>query len=165
MLRLTGGAVVGFLLAGCGGNGGGGAGTTTAPVEETTSGVAGVRGVVFNTASRDVTIFDPATNRVTGSRPTGAVVRWLSNEQRYFDGESIWTYDYPEGEVVAVAIDPRSFEVTRQIPTGGDGPGHSFVLTPDNGRGFVNAAESDFLAVVDPGSGEVVERIETGAYP
>lgn len=164
MLHLTGGAMFGFLLAGCGGNGGGGAGTV--PVEETTSGgAAGVRGVVFNTASRDVTLFDPATNRVTGSRPTSAVVRWLSNEQRYFDGESIWTYDYPEGEVVAVAIDPESFEVTRQIPTGGAGPGHSFVLTPDSGRGFVNAAESDFLVVVDPGSGEVVERIETGAYP
>jgi DNA-binding beta-propeller fold protein YncE len=163
MLRLTGGAVVGLLLAGCGG---GGAGTTTAPVEETTSGgAAGVRGIVFNTASRDVTLFDPATNRVTGSRPTSAVARWLSNEQRYFDGESIWTYDYPEGEVVAVAIDPESFEVTRQIPTEGDGPGHSFVLTPDNGRGFVNAAESDFLAVVDPEAGEVIERIETGAYP
>lgn len=174
MLRLTGGAAVGLLLAGCGGNGNGTKGnawTTTPPVGETTSagtaGGAGVgaRGVVFNTVSKDVTLFDPATNRVTGSRPTGAVVRWLSNEQHYFDGESIWTYDYPKGEVLAIAIDPETFEVTKRVPTDGAGPGHSFVLTPDNRRGFVNAAESDFLAVVDPVAGEVVERIETGAYP
>ena len=174
MLRLTGGAVVGLLLAGCGGNGNGtngNAGTTTPPVGEGTSaGTAGgasvgTRGVVFNTGSKDVTLFDPATNRVTGSRPTGAVVRWLSNEQHYFDGESVWTYDYPEGEVLAIAIDPETFEITKRVPTGGAGPGHSFVLTPDNRRGFVNAAESDFLAVVDPRVGKVVERIETGAYP
>ncbi len=166
--------MVGLLLAGCGGNGngtGGNAGTTSTSIEETTSaGVAGgakadARGVVFNTASKDVTLFDPATNRVTGSRPTGAVVRWLSNEQHYFDGESVWTYDYPEGEVLAIAIDPETFEITKRVPTGGAGPGHSFVLTPDNRRGFVNAAESDFLAVVDPVAGKLVERVETGAYP
>lgn len=169
MLKLTGGTVFGLLLAGCGANvTGGEAGTTASPVEETTLGGAsgsGIRGVVFNTASEDVTLFDPATNQVTGSRPTSAVVRWLSNEQRYFDGENIWTYDYPDGEVLAIAIDPETFEVTRRIPTGGSGPGHSFVLTPDGRRGFVNAAESDFLAVVDPVAGEVTGRIETGAYP
>jgi hypothetical protein len=174
MLRLTRGAVVGLLLVGCGGNGNGAdgnAGTTTPPVGENTSAdapggaEAGARGVVFNAASKDVTLFDPATNRVTGSRPTGAVVRWLSNEQHYFDGESIWTYDYPEGEVLAIAIDPETFEITKQVPTGGSGPGHSFVLTPDNRRGFVNAAESDFLAVVNPRAGEVTGRVEMGAYP
>jgi DNA-binding beta-propeller fold protein YncE len=172
MLRLGAGATLGLLLAGCGG-GGTGVSTTTpeGATRETTSvgavgeAGAGTRGIVFNTGSKDVTLFDPATNRVTGSRPTGAVVRWLSNEQHYFDGESVWTYDYPEGEVLAIAIHPETFEVTRQVPTGGAGPGHSFVLTPDNRRGFVNAAESDFLAVVDPVAGEVVERVETGAYP
>jgi DNA-binding beta-propeller fold protein YncE len=69
-----------------------------------------------------VTLFDPATNGVTASRPTNAVVRWLSN-------------------------------------------GHSFVLTPDGTRGFVNSAGSDFLAVVDPDAGEVIERVEMGAFP
>ncbi len=171
MLRVAGGAVIGLLLAGCGQNGDGAGETTGTSVgsvgEATTAGrpPGGVRGVVFNTASKDVTLFDPSTNRVTGSRPISAVVRWLSNEQHYFDGERIWTYDYPENEVQAIAIDPKTFEVTRQVPTGGTGPGHSFVLTPDGGRGFVNAAGSDFLAVVDPAAGEVVERVETGAYP
>jgi hypothetical protein len=93
------------------------------------------------------------------------VVRWLSNEQHYFDGARIWTYDYPEGEVQAIAIDPETFEVTKRVPTGGAGPGHSFVLAPNNRRGFVNAAESDFVAVVDPVAGEVTGRVETGAYP
>ena len=166
--------MIGLLLAGCGPNGDGTgetAGTTAPSVEEPTvtgapSGAdANARGMVFNTTSKDVTLFDPATNRVTGSRPTSAVVRWLSNEQHYFDGERIWTYDYPEGEVEAIAIDPDTFEVTKRVPTGGTGPGHSFVLAPDNTRGFVNAAESDFVAVVDPVAGKVIERVETGAYP
>ena len=174
MLRVTGGAVFGLLLAGCKPNGDGigeSAGTTAASAEETTSGGAvsragaNARGVVFNTGSKDVTLFDPGTNRVTGSRPISAVVRWLSNEQHYFDGERIWTYDYPEGEVQAIAIDPETFEVTKRVPTGGAGPGHSFVLAPNNRRGFVNAAESDFVAVVDPVAGEVTGRVETGAYP
>ena len=169
MLRLTGNVVLGVLLAGCGsgGFGGGTDVTSVGQAGETTTGprAVGTRGVVFNTASQDVTLFNPASNEVTGSRPTNAVVRWLSNEQNYWDGESIWTYDFPENELRAVAIDPKTFEVTKQVPVNGAGPGHSFVLTPDNERGFVNSAGSDFLAVVDPAAGEVVERIEMGAFP
>ena len=93
MLRLTGNAVLGVLLAGCGSvNFGGRTDATSAgQTDETTMGsrAEGMRGVVFNTASQDVTLFDPASNEVTGSRPTNAVVRWLSNEQNYWDGESI----------------------------------------------------------------------------
>lgn len=166
---MSGGALA-ALLAGCGTTGGGGseptaAGTTEGTAARTTGVDAGQRGIVFNTGSGDVTLFDPATNEVTGSRPTNAVVRWLSGEQRYFDGESIWTYDYPEEEVRAIAINPETFEIVSQVPTGGAGPGHSFVLTPDGRRGFVNVAGDDFLAVVDPRAGEVVGQIETGAYP
>ena len=169
MLCLTGNVVLGVLLAGCGsgGSGGGTDVTSAGQAGETTMGprAVGTRGVVFNTASQDVTLFNPASNEVTGSRPTNAVVRWLSNEQNYWDGESIWTYDFPENELRAIAIDPKTFEVTKQVPVNGAGPGHSFVLTPDNRRGFVNSAGSDFLAVVDPAAGEVVERIEMGAFP
>lgn len=168
MLGVTGGALAAMLLAGCGPVDSGSSGTTASSgrtAGATGRRAEGVRGVVFNTSSQDVTIFDPGTNEVTGSRPTNAVVRWLSNEQHYWDGERIWTYDFPEDEVRAIAIDPQSFEITSQVPVGGGAPGHSFVLTPDSKRGFVNAAGSDFLAVVDPKAGEVVGRIETGAYP
>ncbi|CAA9218931.1 MAG: hypothetical protein AVDCRST_MAG93-362 [uncultured Chloroflexia bacterium] len=166
MLHLTGNAMLGVLLAGCGSSDTRGTTATSASqAGETTSGTTGARGVVFNTASQDVTLFDPASNEVTGSRPTDAVVRWLSNEQNYWDGESIWTYDFPDNEVRAIAIDPQTFEVTKQVPVDGAGPGHSFVLTPDSARGFVNSAGSDFLAVVDPTAGEMVERVEMGAFP
>ena len=130
MLHLTGGTLVGILLAGCGFEGSG----SEEPAE---GGVEHTRGIVFNTASKDVTLFDPATNEVTDTRPTSAVVRWLSNQQRYWDGDSIWTYDFPDNELQAIAIDPQTFEVTKQVPVDGAGPGHSFVLSPDNGRGFV----------------------------
>lgn len=130
-----------------------------------TSTLAGSQGVVFNTASADVTLFDTQSNEVAGSKPTNAVVRWLSNEQRYWDGRHIWTYDYPDNEVRVVAIDPKTFKVSRSIQVGAKGPGHSFVLTTDNRRGFVNAAESNLLAVVDPKAGKVLDHLETGAYP
>ena len=170
MLHVTGGALVGVLLSGCGSDGSGGGSDTTATSagqagKAAGPGTEGARGVVFNTTSRDVTLFDPAANRVTGNRPTNAVVRWLSNEQHYFDGENIWTYDFPDNELQAIAIDPMTFEVTKRIPADGAGPGHSFVLTPDGKRGFVNSAGSDLLAVVDPVAGEVIERVEMGAFP
>jgi len=159
MLHLTGGALLGLLLAGCYSDGSGG-GESTA--EHTP---ADTQGMVFNTGSKDVTLFDTATNEVTGTRQTSAAVRWLSNEQHYWDGESVWTYDFPDNELRAIAIDPQTFEVTKQVPVGGNGPGHSFVLSPDNRRGFVNSAGSDFVAVVDPVAGEVIERVEMGAFP
>ena len=169
MLQIAGGTLFGILLAGCssGGFGGGGATTSAGQVGETTVGQSaeGTRGVVFNAESQDVTLFDPATNEVTGSQPTNAVVRWLSNEQHYWDGESIWTYDFPDNELQAIAIDPETFEVVKQVPVDGEGPGHSFVLTPDNKRGFVNSAGSDFLAVVDAVAGEPIERVEMGSFP
>ena len=166
MLHITGGALAAILLGGCGPEGSGVGGTTatsTSGAGETVTRAA--RGIVFNTASEDVTLFDPATNRITDTQPTNAVVRWLSNEQHYWDGESIWTYDFPDNELRAIAIDPESLQVASEVPVDGSGPGHSFVLSPDNKRGFVNSAGSDFLAVVDPTAREVIERVEMGAFP
>jgi hypothetical protein len=166
MLHITGGALAGVLLAGCGPEGSGGGGTTatsTSGAGETITGAA--RGIVFNTASEDVTLFDPATNRITDTQPTNAVVRWLSNEQHYWDGKSIWTYDFPDNELRAIAIDPKTLQVVSEVPVDGSGPGHSFVLSPDSKRGFVNSAGSDFLAVVDPIAREVIQRVEMGAFP
>jgi len=90
-------------------------------------------GYVFNTTTQDVTIFNPAARQVVETKPLGASVTWLSNEQRFWDGQHIWTFDYPQGQgqVQAIAIDPRTVTVARTIPTGGKGPAHSLMLTPD----------------------------------
>lgn len=125
----------------------------------------GLVGYVFNAKSRDVTLFDPFTREVLETRPLGAVVRWLSNEQRFWDGQHIWTYDFPDNAVQALAIDPREVAVARTLPTGGEGPAHSLMLAPDFKTAWVNVAGGDYLAVLDTGSGEVIDEITTGKFP
>ena len=76
-------------------------------------------GYVFNTTTQDVTIFNPAARQVVETKPLGVSVTWLSNEQRFWDGQHIWTFDYPQNQVQAIAIDPRTVTVARTIRTGG----------------------------------------------
>jgi hypothetical protein len=122
-------------------------------------------GYVFNAKTQDVTLFDPATRDVLATKPLGAVVRWLSNEQRFWDGRHIWTYDFPEDQVRAIAVDPLSVTIARGLPTGGAGPAHSLMLTPDFKTAWVNVAGGDYLAVIDLASGEVRDQIATGKFP
>src|SRR3954465_4161327 len=82
----------------------------------------GLVGYVFNAKSQDVTIFDPTTRQVLATKPLGVIVRWLSNEQRFWDGRYIWTYDFPDNTVRALAVDPRAISVARVLSTGGTGP-------------------------------------------
>lgn len=120
---------------------------------------------MFNAVSQDVTIFDVATRQVIATRPLGVTVTWLSNEQRFWAGQYIWTYDYPENQVRAIAIDPGNVTVARTIATGGQGPAHSLMLTPDYRTAWVNVAGEDFLAVLDIGSGQMVAQVKTGKFP
>ncbi len=120
---------------------------------------------VFNVGSKDVSIIDSATNKVVATRPLGAAVRWLSNAQRYWDGTSIWTYDFPGNKLQAIAIDPKEVKVTRTIETGTTGPGHSLMLTPDQKTAVLNAAGSNVINVIDLASGQVTDKIETGKFP
>ncbi len=122
-------------------------------------------GYAFNAGSQDVTRFDPGTRQPIDTRPLGATVRWLSNEQRFWDGQSIWTYDFPDNRVEAIAIDPVTVQVTRTIATGGSGPAHSLVLTPDLRTAWVNLAGDNKLAAVDVTSGQVTAEVATGAFP
>ena len=122
-------------------------------------------GYAFNAKSQDVTLFDPATLRVLATEPLGAVVRWLSNEQRFWDGRHVWTYDFPDDEVRAIAVDPRRVGLARALPTGGAGPAHSLMLAPDRTEAWVNVAGGDYLAVLDLAAGEVVAQVGTGAFP
>ena len=82
-------------------------------------------GYVFNTTTQDVTIFNLAARQVVETKPLGVSVTWLSKEQRFWDGQHIWTFDYPQNQVQAVAIDPRTVTLAGTIPTGGKGPAPS----------------------------------------
>jgi DNA-binding beta-propeller fold protein YncE len=126
---------------------------------------AGLRGYAFGTLRNDVTVFDPASRRVLDTRPLGVTVRWLSNEQRYWDGRDIWTYDFPDNRVVVVAIDPRAVAVRTRVETGAAGPAHSVMLTNDRREAWVNAAGSNELLIIDRGSGRIDGRIATGQFP
>ncbi|MGI8914187.1 MAG: cytochrome D1 domain-containing protein [Chloroflexota bacterium] len=120
---------------------------------------------VFNVGSQDVTILDAATNKVLATRPLGAAVRWLSNEQRYWDGQHVWTYDFPDNKLVAIAIDPKTVQVVSRIDTGTLGPGHSLMLTPDFKTAYVNAAGSNAINVIDVATKAVKDKIEVGSFP
>jgi hypothetical protein len=137
----------------------------TAPTLAATPAASGILGYVFNARARDVTIFDAVTREVLGSKPLGAVVRWLSNEQRFWDGRHIWTYDFPDDVVQAIAIEPRTIAVARTLPTGGAGPAHSLMLTPDRKTAWVNVAGGNALVALDLESGEVAAEVKTGAFP
>jgi len=73
---------------------------------------------VFNVGSRDVTLIDVAAQKVRETRPLGASIRWLSNEQTYWDGARIWTYDFPNDQLQAIAIDPKQVAIDPETPPG-----------------------------------------------
>jgi hypothetical protein len=99
------------------------------------------RGYTFNFPTQDVTIFDQATRQVVEAKPFGSSVTWLSNEQYFLDGRNIWTFDFPQNQVRAIAIDPRTETVAGTIPTGGKGTVHSL-----SSRWIVERRGSTWLA-------------------
>ena len=116
-------AALGLIASACGSS----SETSSAPTQSATAaGGGGGRETVyvFNVGSKDVTLIDVANRQVRETRPLGASVRWLSNEQTYWDGARIWTYDFPNDQVQAIAIDPRQVAVTKTIAGLGKGPGH-----------------------------------------
>ncbi|MBI2073136.1 MAG: YncE family protein, partial [Gemmatimonadetes bacterium] len=125
---------------------------------------APVYAYVFNVGSKDVTLIDTATNAVVGTKPLGAGVRWLSNEQDFWDGRHVWTYDLVDGMVELIAIEPAEMRVTRRLRIG-KGPAHSVMLTPDRRSVLVNAAGDNVIAVVDRETLRVVQKIPTGLFP
>jgi hypothetical protein len=126
---------------------------------------SGLVGFSFNAKHQDVTLFDPAARKPLATKPLGATVRWLSNQQRFWDGHHVWTYDFPINRVVVLAIDPAAIAVSRTLATGGKGPAHSLMLTPDRKTAWVNIAGDDVLAVLDLASGQVIDQVKTGKFP
>jgi hypothetical protein len=142
--------------------------TSATPVPSaTTGGAAESRETVyvFNVGSKDVTLIDAADRVVRETRPLGAAVRWLSNEQTYWDGARIWTYDFPNDQVQAIAIDPRQVAITKTIAGLGKGPGHSLVVLPDKKKAAVNVAGDNVIAFLDLERGAVDATLATGAFP
>ncbi|HEV7666759.1 MAG TPA: cytochrome D1 domain-containing protein [Chloroflexota bacterium] len=120
---------------------------------------------VFNVGSKDVTLIDAAARQPRETRPLGAAVRWLSNEQTYYDGQLIWTYDFPDNKLQAIGIDPRTVTVTKTIPELGTGPGHSLMLLPDKKTAAINVAGDNVIAVVDVASSQIIRKVPTGKFP
>ena len=114
--------------------------------------------------SQNVTLVDTATHEVIATKPLGAGVRWLSNEQDFFDGRHIWTYDLVGDTVEVIVIDPIEVEVVKRIPIG-KGPAHSVMLTPDRKYALANAAGDDLLAVIDTATYQIAHKIPTGKFP
>jgi hypothetical protein len=138
---------------------------TAAPSPSPAAGTPRLLGFAFNAGGQDVTLFDVAARQALETRPLGATVRWLSNEQRFWDGRYIWTFDHPDDRVQAIAIDPRGMAIARRVPTTGRGPAHSLMLTPDRKTAWLNVAGDDYLAVIDVESGQVAGQVKTGRFP
>ena len=99
------------------------------------------------------------------TRPLGAAVRWLSNEQTFWDGQHVWTYDFPDNRLQAIAIDPKNIAIARSIDSIGTGPGHSLMVFPDKRKAAVNVAGDNVIAFLDLASGQVEATLQTGAFP
>ncbi len=138
---------------------------SAAASESTESRATGETVYVFNVGSKDVTLIDVASRQVRETRPLGSSVRWLSNEQTYWDGARIWTYDFPNDQVQALAIDPKSVAVTQTIPGLGKGPGHSLVVLPDKKKAAINVAGDNLIVFLDLEHGQVDATLKTGAFP
>ncbi|HLG71917.1 MAG TPA: hypothetical protein VK009_15980 [Chloroflexota bacterium] len=119
---------------------------------------------VFNVGSKDVTLIDAASNEVTGTKPLGASIRWLGEEQAYWDGKLIWSYDFPDNKLEVVAIDPTTWQVVKRIPAG-NGPGHSVILSKDRKVASINVAGDNKLLSFDTTSNAQVAAADVGKFP
>ena len=159
LLKGASSVVLGLLASACGSP------RPTASSSAPDRSAAGETVYVFNVGSKDVTLIDVASRQVRDTRPLGASVRWLSNEQTYWDGARIWTYDFPDNRVQAIAIDPRQLAVTKTISGLGTGPGHSLVVLPDKKTAAVNVAGDNLIAFLDLEGGQIDSTLKTGAFP
>jgi len=169
LLKGASSAAFGLLASACGASGpatsASTSATSTAPARSAPTVENRETVYVFNVGSKDVTLIDAADRVVRETRPLGASVRWLSNEQTYWDGARIWTYDFPNDQVQAIAIDPKQVAITRTIAGLGKGPGHSLVVLPDKKKAAVNVAGDNLIAFLDLAHGTVDATLQTGAFP
>jgi len=119
----------------------------------------------FNVGSKDVSVIDMESHTKVATKPLGAAVRYLTDEQDFYDGRLAWTYeDLDDGRVDMLALDLRAIKVVKRIRLGA-GPGFSVVLTHDRTRALADVAGDNKIAVVDTKSFKVVQRISVGKFP
>ncbi len=75
------------------------------------------------------------------------------------------TYDFPNDQLQAIAIDPKQVAVTTTIAGLGKGPGHSLVVLPGKKKAAVNVAGDNVIAFLDLEGGHVEATLKTGAFP
>src|SRR4030095_11215975 len=127
---------------------------------------------VFNMDSDDVTIIDPTTHQVLGTRPVGFKVKWLADHMQSFDGTLLWTYglrtEHVGGtdvtKVDVIAFDPVALRVVKRQEVG-RGPAHSVVLTPDRKQVLMNVAGDDLSVYIDPATPTVAQAVPVGKCP
>jgi len=162
-------AALGLIASACGSSGQASPPSAGSAPAQSATAAGGAEGretaYVFNVGSKDVTLIDVANRQVRETRPLGASVRWLSNEQTYWDGARIWTYDFPNDQVQAIAIEPRQVAITKTIGGLGKGPGHSLVVLPDKKTAAINIAGDNLIAFLDLEHGSVDSTLQTGAFP
>ena len=100
-----------------------------------------------------VTLINPATNQVVAnSNVANAATRVLRTPT------SVWLTNYADNQILQ--IDPGTNTVATVIPfPGPDG------IDKDGGTLIVASFDGGFVARVDPGSGEVVQRVDVGGSP
>lgn len=122
--------------------------------------IAQLAGYCSNAATADVTVFDKHAHRVVAVVPAGREPQGLA-----LDPRAGRLYVALAAEDQIQIIDLATGEELRRIPLQvGDGP-REIALTPD-GQFLVSAnAASNTASFVDPSSGVVLARIQTGMEP
>lgn len=117
-----------------------------------------VRVYVANSDGSNITIIDPATNKVAGeiqvSKNPHGIVPSLDKKRFYISSE---------GDNVLDVVDRASGKVIRRVPLG-TRP-NNVAITPDGKRVYVCIRQESWVDVVDTASLEKVKSIPVGNYP
>ena len=119
---------------------------------------APVRIYVANSDGDNITIIDPATNKVSGeikvsNHPHGIV---SSPDHKRF-------YVSSEGDNVLDVVDRASSKVIRRIPLG-TRP-NNLAITPNGGRVYICIRQESWVDIVDTVSLKKVKSVPVGRYP
>ncbi len=114
---------------------------------------------VTNSAGNDVTVIDPATNKVLGRIEVGPHPHGLAAPA---SGDFVLVTVEGANPGELVWIDPRTDRVTKRLPVG-PAP-NQLAVTPDGTFAYVPVADGHY-EVVDTAAAKVVARIKVGGRP